>query len=76
MSVVQIRGSIPLFWGQQTNARYDSFTLYKASLQMVDRIKPKIVVENVDHSPYLARHLDALERKYGRVYAINLVRAL
>jgi hypothetical protein len=23
MSVVQIRGSIPLFWGQQTNARWE-----------------------------------------------------
>lgn len=58
-SLVQTRGSIPLFWKQTPNLKY----------------KPKLNIygSEIETPPAFRRHLEDLTRHYKRVVAINLI---
>lgn len=56
-SLVQIRGSIPLYWSQLPNLRY----------------KPSFVIPKAPHIESYGQHVRRLAREYGRICFVNLI---
>lgn len=58
-SLVQTRGSVPVFWSQRPNLKY----------------KPKIAIDTSKHNEVFRRHIEDQVYNYGEQVAVNLVNA-